>query len=638
MLIKNKLWLLVPTLALLFGCQTNHKNNSHGERKVASLFEQISAEEGAELDGKFENIFEDLLVKFNADNSSDKSQFQNDLQGHEVDPFNRVAILILKRSFYYLKQLDINLAKIANDCRRDRARSNNPEEVKCQSIMDDPNYSKLWASRIINERNQRQLWYYYVRMLDIANAEEGSAGMPSTLEFMAKDFPSYQAMAKATIQIWNQNVDEFLTLDRRLENPANFDLVSNVFDLREDALATWNALFNRSYEYRTLAIAYPQFVEEYQKESVIKEMYDKAQLNESTADEKLIEEEGFDDTVKEIADSIAEAENKRSPNAVDWKNHTGRGFARGEWALTYDDGPGGRTTRDIIDILRGKGWHATFFWLAKNVGNHPQSVKYALDNGMSLANHSYTHADLSKRSSNLDREIVESQRVLKQAYTRAAGRTVEVNYFRAPYGAGLRGPRLRQLVQRNDMEHFFWNVDTLDWQSSTPEQVYQRTINQMETQGCGIILFHDIHKRTVATTKLMAQRMSNLNIVRLGPDGRNGILHQANGSSTGGGTPPPNPQPTGPEFPKRIKINVRDNLNVRTEPSSRRGAATICGEFYNGETATVTGRASQDPNWYVLSGVDNSTHASRGNGRNRVSGSGNCNGNVFIHGGYTSDL
>ena len=52
--------------------------------------------------------------------------------------------------------------------------------------------------------------------------------------------------------------------------------------------------------------------------------------------------------------------------------------------------------------------------------------------------------------------------------------------------------------------HVFWNVDTLDWQDRNPTTVYQRTMKQVNQQGRGVILFHDIHSQTViASARVM---------------------------------------------------------------------------------------------------------------------------------------
>ena len=64
-------------------------------------------------------------------------------------------------------------------------------------------------------------------------------------------------------------------------------------------------------------------------------------------------------------------------------------------ALTFDDGPGPRTS-EILDQLKKYNAHATFFMLGKNVKSYPDAVKQMLKDGNELGNHSYDHQQLTK--------------------------------------------------------------------------------------------------------------------------------------------------------------------------------------------------------------------------------------------------
>ena len=64
-------------------------------------------------------------------------------------------------------------------------------------------------------------------------------------------------------------------------------------------------------------------------------------------------------------------------------------------ALTFDDGPGPRTS-EILDQLKKYNAHATFFMLGKNVKSYPDAIKQMLKDGNELGNHSYDHQQLTK--------------------------------------------------------------------------------------------------------------------------------------------------------------------------------------------------------------------------------------------------
>ena len=59
--------------------------------------------------------------------------------------------------------------------------------------------------------------------------------------------------------------------------------------------------------------------------------------------------------------------------------------------LTFDDGPDGKTTPQILDILNQYNIPATFFVLGKNVRAYPNIVKRMIDEGHQIANHSWSH-------------------------------------------------------------------------------------------------------------------------------------------------------------------------------------------------------------------------------------------------------
>jgi peptidoglycan/xylan/chitin deacetylase (PgdA/CDA1 family) len=181
-------------------------------------------------------------------------------------------------------------------------------------------------------------------------------------------------------------------------------------------------------------------------------------------------------------------------------NITGRGFMPNTWSLTYDDGPGAKTTSTVLKNLQDRDQKASFFVLAKQVEALPTISKSLKDAGMDMALHSYTHAQLTKVGPvQLEREIGGAKAVVESKLG------VKVKLFRLPYGAGVSVASIRQKIAQHNMIHVFWNVDTLDWQDKNPTSIYNRSLKQMAAAGNkGVILFHDIHPQSVtASTMLM---------------------------------------------------------------------------------------------------------------------------------------
>ena len=185
-------------------------------------------------------------------------------------------------------------------------------------------------------------------------------------------------------------------------------------------------------------------------------------------------------------------------------NITGNGFPRNTWTLTFDDGPNGGTSLEVLNNLKRKGLTATFFVLAKQAAAYPAVIKSFVDSGMEIASHSYTHPQLTKLgSAGLNKEIVQSKSVIESK----SGTTV--TNFRLPYGAGVSRSNIRSLIASQKMLHVFWNVDTLDWQDKNPQSIFNRSVKQMSAtkNNAGVILFHDIHRQTVTASALLMDHL-----------------------------------------------------------------------------------------------------------------------------------
>ena len=178
---------------------------------------------------------------------------------------------------------------------------------------------------------------------------------------------------------------------------------------------------------------------------------------------------------------------------------SGSAYRRGEWSLTFDDGPHAKYTPVVLQNLKNHGLKATFFMLSQNAARNPKLVTAEKTAGMVQGDHSYNHPVLSKLGeSQLQFQIVKSYQDLTQLIG------APPKYFRCPYGAcGKQGSRVRQLIASENMIHIFWTVDSLDWQDHNPSSIHTRVQKEMQQQGRGIILFHDIHPQSVAASNLV---------------------------------------------------------------------------------------------------------------------------------------
>ncbi|WP_141578076.1 polysaccharide deacetylase family protein [Actinomadura sp. WMMA1423] len=153
-------------------------------------------------------------------------------------------------------------------------------------------------------------------------------------------------------------------------------------------------------------------------------------------------------------------------------------------ALTFDDGPGEYTTR-LLDTLKKNGVRATFFMLGENVGAHRAVVRRMVLDGQEVANHTWSHPDLTTLSSaEVRSQIQRTQKAVKDA----SG--VAPTLVRPPYGS------VNKRVERAvGMPLILWSVDTLDWRYR--DVARDTRVGVKEPKTGGIVLFHDIHKPSV---------------------------------------------------------------------------------------------------------------------------------------------
>lgn len=187
---------------------------------------------------------------------------------------------------------------------------------------------------------------------------------------------------------------------------------------------------------------------------------------------------------------------KRNPLVV-------RGFALGpkQLVLSFDDGPRGKHTAKVLDILKARGVKALFFQVGNRVGKvHDGEIKTRkrsakltkriVAEGHLLGNHTYEHKNLPK----LDLEGIVRQIDLSKAVLESAA-GVPVSLFRPPYGA--KDERVLAQLGLRKTKAYLWNIDSMDWADPIPESVAARILAQVEKRGRGVILMHDVHSQTV---------------------------------------------------------------------------------------------------------------------------------------------
>ena len=181
-------------------------------------------------------------------------------------------------------------------------------------------------------------------------------------------------------------------------------------------------------------------------------------------------------------------------------------------ALTFDDGPHGVYTDEIAAILKQYNVPAAFFQVGRNLGSvtaageaklaprGETAARKLVAGGHVLANHSFSHAQLSKQTGDaLRAEIAQTDLLLKAADPKRSP------LFRFPYGA--RNSEGMDMLGKLQLRSVMWNIDSQDWADPVPASIASRVLRTLEKEQRGIILFHDIHERTVKALPLVLDRL-----------------------------------------------------------------------------------------------------------------------------------
>jgi cellulose synthase/poly-beta-1,6-N-acetylglucosamine synthase-like glycosyltransferase/peptidoglycan/xylan/chitin deacetylase (PgdA/CDA1 family) len=162
--------------------------------------------------------------------------------------------------------------------------------------------------------------------------------------------------------------------------------------------------------------------------------------------------------------------------------------ARGLVALTFDDGPDPTWTPQILAILRKYGVPATFFDIGMNAEAHPELVQQEIAAGDVVANHTYSHLDLTQIPSWRAALEIKADNWVIQGIT---GR--EPALFRSPYGAqeltDAQSAAHQDLATSLGMQPIGWNVDPEDWARPGVDKIVAAAT--ASTAMDQIILLHD---------------------------------------------------------------------------------------------------------------------------------------------------
>ena len=170
-------------------------------------------------------------------------------------------------------------------------------------------------------------------------------------------------------------------------------------------------------------------------------------------------------------------------------------------ALTFDDGPDGRWTPQILDTLRSRGVKATFFVVGQNVDSHQRLLQRIYDEGHEIGNHTYTHPNLALTTERVARFQLDATSSLIEAVLNR-----RVAFFRPPYFGDAEpstDPELISvgLASRRNYWTIGLHVDAEDWKELPADSIVKLVLSRRalpnaintlaQDSARNVVLLHD---------------------------------------------------------------------------------------------------------------------------------------------------
>ena len=155
-------------------------------------------------------------------------------------------------------------------------------------------------------------------------------------------------------------------------------------------------------------------------------------------------------------------------------------------ALTFDDGPSGKYTRQLLDGLYDRGIHATFLLCGYRIMDYPDIAQRIFDEGHEIGIHGYSHDSMKTMSRrDIAAEIADTQSLLPQGCT--------ARFLRPPGGFCTDG--VRQVAEARNLAILSWSVDPKDWATNDTAAIETAVLKNIRDGD--IVLLHDMSASSV---------------------------------------------------------------------------------------------------------------------------------------------
>lgn len=164
------------------------------------------------------------------------------------------------------------------------------------------------------------------------------------------------------------------------------------------------------------------------------------------------------------------------------KAQSGGGYV----ALTFDDGPSGRFTKELLEGLRERNVKATFLLCGYRICQYPQLTGQIYEDGHEIGIHGYSHGSMAKMTAGqIARELEQTAALLPQGCTPV--------FLRPPGGATTQ--TVKKAAKEAKLGILTWSVDPKDWAVHDALAVEQAVVSQVRDGD--VILLHDMSRGSV---------------------------------------------------------------------------------------------------------------------------------------------
>jgi peptidoglycan/xylan/chitin deacetylase (PgdA/CDA1 family) len=178
------------------------------------------------------------------------------------------------------------------------------------------------------------------------------------------------------------------------------------------------------------------------------------------------------------------------------------------------------TTARLLDVLAEDEVPAAVFVQGRWASGEPALARRIADEGHLVGNHSHHHARMTLLTgAGMVRDVLEAEQAILDA-TGASPRP----WFRCPFGAGARSPRVIRRLAAAGYRDVAWHVDSLDWAGGSVRRLEGRIVRGTLAHGDGaVVLVHGWPAATPDAVRSSVRRLRDAGATFVRLDGLDSI-------------------------------------------------------------------------------------------------------------------